>query len=111
MSGLRSPTRCQARAAVALAIGLATACSLEAKPNELGFSVTFACDSDRMETDSVRLRVLAGGCHENGAARYEATLTRGDEAPTVDPVGPGRYGVEAIAYAEEDVLASTCLEV
>jgi hypothetical protein len=89
-----------------------TACSGQEKPNDLGMSVGFACDSDRARSELLRLRVLMDGCDGQAGALYEASLGAGEAAPPVDPLRPGRYAVEASAYAADDALvAQVCVEV
>lgn len=94
-------------------LAVVVACSEVPPPNELDFRVGFACADDRVASSRLRLRVLATGCDEGSDVLYEATLRHGDEAPLVNGMGPGRYGVEATAYGEEEeqVVAQDCLEL
>jgi hypothetical protein len=95
-----------------LLTGLNGACSEEPKPRDLDFRVGFACEADRMESNQLRLRVLAGGCEADAGVLYEATLQRGEVAPLVDQIGRGSYGLEASAFGDEQTLvALTCLDV
>jgi hypothetical protein len=110
--GLRLRTHHQTLVALALLAGSKAGCSEATKPNQLGFGVGFACEADRVESSLLRLRVLEDGCGADTETLYEASLGRGEAAPPVDNLGPGRYGVEATAYAEDDVVvARACLEV
>jgi hypothetical protein len=110
--GLRFRTHHQTLVVLALLAGSKAGCSEAAKPNQLGFGVGFVCEEDRVESSLLRLRVLVDGCDEDSETLYEASVGRGEAAPPIDNLGPGRYGVEATAYAEDDmVVARACLEV
>jgi hypothetical protein len=110
--GLRFRTRDKMLVALALLAGSQAGCTEAAKPRELGFHVDFVCESDRTASTLLRLRLLPDGCDPGGEALYEVSLARGEAAPAADELGPGRYGVEASAYADDGaLLAHVCLEV
>jgi hypothetical protein len=104
--------RAWAFGALALLVASNAACDAETKPGELELRVSFVCEEDRTQSRQLQLRVLAEGCGPDAEALYEAMLGHGETAPPVDRVQPGRYGVEATAYGDEEAaLARTCLEV
>lgn len=112
MLGRSLGPRFRALVALALLIGSDAACTEQPRPGELDLRVTFACEVDRAQSSRLQLRVLEAGCEADAEALYEASLGRGEAAPPIDRVGPGRYGVEAAAYGEaETALARVCLEV
>ena len=65
--GWRSRPRPRGLVFVALLAGVSGACGEEVKPRVLDFHVGFACEADRLESNQLRLRVLAGGCETDAS--------------------------------------------
>ncbi len=88
-----------------LSLGACTA----KEAHDLPFKVSFACEADRELADRLTLRVVRDGC-DGDAVVYEATLTRGQQAPAATGLKPGTYGLEASAFKDGVPLASGCVE-
>jgi hypothetical protein len=104
--GLRFRTHYQTLVALASLAGSEAGCSEAVKPGELGFRVGFACEEDRTQSTRLRLRLLRDGCDMEGETLYQVSLGRGEAAPAAANIAPGRYGIEATAYAANDELVA-----
>lgn len=88
--------------------GLSACVGAEDKPpGSLDWSVNFACEEDRANSDQLRLIMRKNDC--KGAAVYDELLLHGDEAPAAPPLKPGIYGFQAIALREGEPLAKSCV--
>ncbi|MFT3925515.1 MAG: hypothetical protein QM778_23450 [Myxococcales bacterium] len=100
-------TRLAFRVWTCLLLSFLAGCSDGLKPTDLGWSVSFACESDRARADQVALRVMRGSC--SGKQVYSAMLMRGESAPGIKELAAGRYGFEAVASVGGGEVARGCV--